>query len=65
MLPYSSTTFVMIGLLIASLSAADPMSGDALYQDVVRYDQIGHHRTGTPGDKATSKWVAEELEGAG
>lgn len=41
------------------------MSGEALYQDVLRYDQIGIHRTGTPGDHATSKWVAEELEEAG
>ena len=41
------------------------MSGDALYRDVVRYDEIGIHRTGTPGDHATSTWVAEELKNAG
>ncbi len=41
------------------------MSGDALYQDVVRYDRLGIHRTGTPGDQATSAWVAEELRAAG
>ncbi len=59
-----AATFCAIAC-ISSWAAGEPLSGEALYRDVVRYDQIGNHRTGTPGDQATSKWVAEELKKAG
>jgi hypothetical protein len=46
-------------------AAADPLAGAALYADVVRYDGLGEHRTGTAGDLATSDWLDGELRAAG
>jgi hypothetical protein len=43
----------------------DPLSGAALYKDVGTYDALGEHRTATPGDVATSHWLARELKRAG
>lgn len=48
-----------------SAHADDPLSGEALFRDVARYDAFGIHRSGTPGDLATSAWVASELAAAG
>ena len=57
----------VMAALVSSFAAyaADPMKGEALFEDVARYDGFGVHRSGTPGDLATSAWVAEELEAAG
>ncbi|MDB5475817.1 MAG: hypothetical protein JWP49_1328 [Phenylobacterium sp.] len=52
-------------LPMSARAAGDPLSGAALYGDVVRYDGFGEHRTGTPGDLATSGWLAKELRTAG
>jgi len=46
-------------------AAGDPLSGATLYADVVRYDGLGEHRTGTAGDLATSDWLEGELRAAG
>lgn len=46
-------------------AAADPLAGAALYDDVLRYDGLGEHRTGTAGDLATSDWLDEALRAAG
>ena len=45
--------------------AQGPLSGQVLFADVSTYDSFGVHRTATPGDQATSRWIAQELEGAG
>jgi hypothetical protein len=50
---------------MSARAAADPLSGAALYADLVRYDGLGEHRTGTVGDLATSRWLAQELRAAG
>ena len=39
--------------------------GERLYADVERYSGLGHHRTGGPGDEATTSWLAERLSAAG
>jgi hypothetical protein len=46
-------------------AAADPLAGAALYADVLRYDGLGEHRTGTAVDLATSDWLEGELRAAG
>ncbi len=43
----------------------DPLAGERLYRDVVRYVELGEHRTGTTVDLATSAWIAGELAKAG
>lgn len=53
------------GSMKGAIAATDPLSGAALYADVVRYDALGEHRTGTAGDRATSDWLARELSAAG
>jgi len=39
--------------------AADPFAGDRLMADVETYVNFGTHRTGSPGDVATTEWFAE------
>lgn len=39
--------------------AADPFAGDRLMADVEAYVNFGTHRTGSPGDVATTDWFAE------
>jgi hypothetical protein len=46
-------------------AAADPLAGAALYNDVLRYDGLGEHRTGTAVDLATSDWLDDALRAAG
>src|SRR5688500_5886682 len=46
-------------------AAADPLSGAALYADVKTYAGFGVHRTGTPGEAATTAWLHRQLRGAG
>jgi len=43
----------------------DPLSGDALYRDVVAYSSMGDHRTATDVDARTSDWIRTELLNAG
>jgi hypothetical protein len=56
-------------LLLTSAPAiskeATPLSGEALYGDVIRYAALGEHRTGGEGDLATAVWLGRELEAAG
>ena len=65
----SNYTFLIVwaALFVTSMPAhaEDPLSGEALFRDVARYDAFGVHRSGTPGDHATSAWVASELAAAG
>ncbi|HEY8002855.1 MAG TPA: hypothetical protein VIE16_01440 [Phenylobacterium sp.] len=49
----------------ARAAAADPLAGGALYADVRTYAGLGEHRTGTPGDAATTDWLARALTAAG
>lgn len=49
----------------ARASGLDPLSGDALFADVRAYDALGVHRTATPGDEATSRWLVQRMRGAG
>jgi hypothetical protein len=45
--------------------AADFLSGESLYRDVVTYSQFGEHRTATDGENKTTDWIVERLEAAG
>lgn len=44
---------------------AGPLSGAKLYEDVITYYNLGEHRTATDVDLRTSRWLAEQLRGAG
>lgn len=46
-------------------AAAGPVSGAALYRDLITYYNFGDHRTATPGDTRTSDWLALQLRRAG
>lgn len=48
-----------------SAAAEDFPSGSSLYRDVARYASFGLHRFGSPGDRATTDWIAGELQAAG
>jgi hypothetical protein len=57
---------MMATLMVAQSAAAkDVLSGASLYADVARYASFGLHRFGSPGDRATSDWIAGELKDAG
>ena len=45
--------------------AADPFSGASLMTDVEAYVNFGTHRTGSPGDLATSDWFARHWRALG
>jgi hypothetical protein len=45
--------------------AGDFLAGENLYSDVARYASFGSHRFGSPGDHATTDWIAGELRAAG
>ncbi|MBM3175770.1 MAG: hypothetical protein FJZ93_08645, partial [Chloroflexi bacterium] len=49
----------------AKQAPTDPLAGDRLYADVVKYVDFGEHRTAYPGDIKTSEWIAESLRQAG
>lgn len=49
----------------AQTAGDDPLSGEALFRQVVEFDRIGEHRTGTRGDAETSDWMASYLRRAG
>jgi hypothetical protein len=48
-----------------SAAAEDVLAGPNLYRDVARYASFGLHRFGSPGDRATTDWIAGELQAAG
>jgi len=43
----------------------DPASGEALYRLVQAYSDLGDHRTGSPGDHATTRWLERQLKDIG
>lgn len=45
--------------------AIDPLAGASLQADVRTYASLGVHRTGTPGDAATTAWLLRRLRAAG
>jgi len=57
----------MMGTLMLGPAAAteDFLAGARLYADVARYAAFGSHRFGSPGDRATTDWIAGELQAAG
>ena len=56
----------MVTLMLGQASAAeDFLAGPNLYADVARYAAFGSHRFGSPGDRATTDWIAGELQAAG
>ena len=61
---------VLIGMALISVfgqsaAAEDFLAGAKLYSDVARYASFGAHRFGSPGDRATTDWIAGELKAAG
>jgi len=46
-------------------AAADPFTGNALMADVKAYLDFGRHRSGSPGDEATTAWFADYWKGLG
>ena len=70
-LPFYSLVLVCLIIAFTSCSPATqpvnptPLSGANLYSDVVKYTSFENHRTASPGDLSTSKWIAGELEKAG
>ena len=46
-------------------AAASPFQGASLMKDVEAYVGFGTHRTGSPGDRATSDWFANHFRGLG
>ncbi|WP_249164399.1 hypothetical protein [Bradyrhizobium jicamae] len=57
----------MVAAMTSGYSAAaqQALSGASLYRDVARYASFGLHRFGSPGDRATTDWIAGELQAAG
>ena len=61
---------VLIGMVVTlvlgqAATAQEFLSGAKLYNDVARYASFGSHRFGSPGDRATTDWIAGELQAAG
>jgi hypothetical protein len=62
---------VLVGMVLSlalgrtSAAAEDFLAGANLYADVARYASFGSHRFGSPGDRATTDWIAGELQAAG
>jgi hypothetical protein len=59
--------FAMLVILMTgqTCAAEDFLGGAKLYADVARYASFGSHRFGSPGDRATTDWIAGELQAAG
>lgn len=59
----------LISILIlypgAVVAGNDPLSGEAIYADVVYYAEMSPHNTASQGDVATSRWLERELKAAG
>lgn len=56
---------LVAGTAMNAGAAVDPLSGEALYADVKAYADLGEHRTGAPGDAATTGWMLQALKRAG
>ncbi len=56
---------VWAGAAVKAHSAADPLDGAALHAAVKTYSSLGVHRTGLPGDTATTVWLEKALKAAG
>jgi hypothetical protein len=62
---------VLIGMVVALMvgqtgaRAEDLLAGEKLYADVAHYASFGSHRFGSPGDRATTDWIAGQLRAAG
>jgi hypothetical protein len=56
---------VWAGAAMSARATADPLSGEALYDDVKAYADLGEHRTGAAGDDATTAWLVKALKAAG
>jgi hypothetical protein len=61
---------ILLGMAAISMlgnpaTAEDFLGGDKLYADVGHYASFGLHRFGSPGDRATTDWIAGELRAAG
>jgi hypothetical protein len=57
---------MVVTLMLGQAGAAEDFLGGAkLYADVARYASFGSHRFGSPGDRATTDWIAAELQAAG
>jgi hypothetical protein len=52
-------------MIAASPNSTDPLSGDALYADVERYDSFGVHRYGSRGAEAALDWLSDRLRQEG
>jgi hypothetical protein len=49
----------------ATMDLPDYLHGNALMDDVVRYDGFGVHRSGSPSDIQTTAWMADHLAANG
>ena len=56
---------LMVGLVALAHAADDPFDGARMLADVKTYVDFGVHRTGTPGDVATRKWLVSRFEALG
>ncbi len=61
---------IMLGAIVAVSGTASgqrpsALSGEALFDDVIRYAGFGDHRAGTAPDRQTSEWLADELRESG
>ncbi|THD70853.1 hypothetical protein [Phenylobacterium sp.] len=61
----SATTTTLPAMSARAAATPDPLAGAALYADVKAYAGLGEHRTGTPGDDATTVWMERALKAAG
>jgi hypothetical protein len=60
-------TFLAAPMLLAApgRTSVDPLSGEALFADLARYDGFGPKRTGGPEDAGVTRWLAAEARRAG
>jgi hypothetical protein len=61
---------VLIGMVATMMlgqarAAEDFLTGARLYADVAKFASFGSHRFGSPGDRATTDWIADELQAVG
>ncbi len=61
----SSLVRLLVLVVLGARAVAEPLDGESLYRHVEHYARLGEHRTGTPPDLATSRWLAQSLESAG
>lgn len=61
----SSLFRLFVLVVLGARVVAEPLGGESLYRHVEHYARLGEHRTGTPPDLATSRWLARSLESAG